>query len=122
MKANNTFMPKGSGTTGTGIIIRDFLITVPYASQHDIWSQVKSVCEASGWRYPAYDHFCKYFWKVRKLNLVVLDHKEPLELYGGQDSGTPRSSPLIKERSFYKLNKKKASSPDWSNPQRALYG
>lgn len=122
METDNTFMPKGAGTTGTGIIIRDYLLTVPSATQHDIWAKVKETCIANEWKYPAFDHFCKYFWKVRKLELVVEDHREPLEFYGGQLSGTPRVSNFIKERIFFKLNKKKASSSAWGNPQRALYG
>lgn len=120
--------PKGQGTTGTGIIVRDFLGSVKSAPLYDVWSHLRKVCHENGWHYPAYDHFTKYFSKLKRLGLVEFDHSEPLEHYEGHDPpGHPnlfqkRGSDKIMQRSFYKLNISKANSSDWSNPQEALYG
>ena len=122
-------MPKGTGTRGTGEIVRDYLDTVPSASLYQIWAKLREECVAHTWHYPAYDHFRKYFWKLKKLKLVIEDHKEVIDRYQGYDipghpnyESTRRTSDLMKERWFYKINKKKKGSEDWLNPQKALYG
>lgn len=114
-------MPKGIGTTGTGEVVRDFLLHGP-ATITECHQEVKKACQESGWHWPRADNFRTFFWKLRKAGLVEEDHREPLEEYGGQLSGTRRSSDFHKERIYYRIAKGQANSPLWKNVQGGLYG
>lgn len=108
--------------------MRDYLLKMSTASKYQCWSEVRKICSEHGWHYPAYSHFIKYFWKLKKLGLVEEDHREPIEHFKGHDSpghpgfgGTVQSSPIWKEQVFYRIVKGMSGDEAWNNPQAALY-
>ncbi|MCK9598551.1 MAG: hypothetical protein M0R06_05880 [Sphaerochaeta sp.] len=109
-------------TLGNGDIVREYLTSHGPAPVYDIWSHVAEVCKENGWRYPTYHHFMQFFWKLKKAELVVEDHREVITEYGGQLTGVLRTSEQVKERIFYKIVEKNYASLAWTNVQTFLYG
>jgi len=120
-------MPKGLNVTGTGVIVRDFLIMEGEATISDCLKEVRRICEEHEppWHYPSAEHFRQYFWKLRKAGLVEETRREPFEQYVRRDktvSTWPRSSNFHTEKIYYRTVKERRGDPAWSNVQKALYG
>lgn len=96
-------------------MVRDYLMRQKIAFVMQIWREgIKEPCEAQGFKYPTWADFGNYFSKLKRLELVVFDHKEPADDLPGM--------PITgRERYYYRLNPKKIGDPAWRNPIKALY-
>jgi hypothetical protein len=111
-------------TLGRGEIVREHLTSHGPATPYELWQHMVDTYKTinAEWHSSSFESFRQYFWKLKKAGLVEEDHREPIESYGGQLSGTFRSSEIIKERIFYRIVKSKYADEGWENINKTLYG
>ena len=111
-------------TMGREQIVREYLMSHGPATPYEMWQHLVETYRNINdkWHSSSYDSFRQFFWKLKKAGLVIEDHREPIDSYSGQLSGTPRTSEIIKERIYYRIVEGKYSHPAWENVQMYLYG
>ena len=103
-------------TLSRGGIVREYLTGNGPSTPYELWKNLVETYKNinSEWRTSSFESFRQYFWKLKKVGLVEEDHREPLESYGGQLTGTTRSSGIIKERIFYRIVQDMYSHAGWT--------
>jgi len=99
-------MVHGSETPSTGLLVREYMLEQGEASPYDVYKYLKSYYERHGWKPPSYQSVRTLFSRLKKLNLIRLKRK--------------RETKKGFNKRFYEVVD--PDSPDWENPQKALYG
>lgn len=88
---------------GTGEFVRNYLREHGPSRNYVIWQAYRDYCEKHGYSGIEYDNFRSYFWYLKKVGLVEVDHYEKC----------PRGGRYI----YYRLNPEMLGDSSWKNPR-----
>ena len=95
----------------SSLFIRDYLLEHGEGYIHEVYRSFREWLKSEGYtRFPSYQSFRTYFWRLRNLGLIEFVREEP------------SSNPVLKApRRYYRIVPGMENDVRWINPFRAIY-